>query len=155
MGRYSEQLRDPRWQRKRLEIMQRDGFACIACGSTIKTLNVHHIQYVAGHAPWEYPDSELHTLCQDCHADEHGKGPEAMRAAAEKALRDEYQRIYDANPEIVPLLDRLEALRASLLDADKDTGAVCAEIRAVEAQLRDLRFPRYRIEAARKMRRRG
>ena len=28
MSDYVEKLKDPRWQRKRLEIMQRDGFRC-------------------------------------------------------------------------------------------------------------------------------
>lgn len=72
MPTYSEKLRDPRWQRKRLEIMQRDGFACVKCGNDRKTLNVHHTSYLAGRAPWDYPDSYLETQCEDCHAAEHG-----------------------------------------------------------------------------------
>jgi hypothetical protein len=64
---YWELLKDPRWQRKRLEVMERDGFACVYCDSAEKTLNVHHSYYERGNAPWEYPDSSLHTLCEDCH----------------------------------------------------------------------------------------
>lgn len=63
---YSEQLKDPRWQRKRLEILQRDGFACRNCGDKEKELHVHHIVYIKGMAPWEY-DQSLLTLCTDCH----------------------------------------------------------------------------------------
>lgn len=71
MSTYTEMLRDPRWQRKRLEVMQRDGFACRACSSTTKTLNVHHNLYFGhGHPPWQYPDQTLITLCEDCHAEE-------------------------------------------------------------------------------------
>lgn len=70
MSTYREQLRDPRWQRKRLEIMQRDGFACRCCSATTKTLNVHHNYYVSSAPPWDYQDSALFTLCEDCHKEE-------------------------------------------------------------------------------------
>ena len=29
---YSEKLKDPRWQKKRLEILERDNFRCQYCG---------------------------------------------------------------------------------------------------------------------------
>lgn len=67
MSNYSELLRDPRWQKKRLEIMQRDNFRCLQCGSKVKTLNVHHQYYVKGRSPWEYGNDSLLTLCEDCH----------------------------------------------------------------------------------------
>jgi hypothetical protein len=67
MTTYWEQLRDPRWQKKRLEIMQRDEFICQSCGDAGKTLNVHHGYYAKGLAPWEYEDETLRTLCEDCH----------------------------------------------------------------------------------------
>lgn len=51
----------------RLEIMQRDKFACCHCRDTEKTLNVHHLAYTKGAAPWEYEQSNLITLCEDCH----------------------------------------------------------------------------------------
>lgn len=50
--------------------MQRDGFACRVCSATTKPLNVHHNLYNAGSAPWEYSDTALFTLCEDCHAEE-------------------------------------------------------------------------------------
>jgi len=64
---YYELLKDPRWQRKRLEVMQRDEFRCAECGNHVKTLNVHHIRYRRGKKPWEYDDGDLVTLCEDCH----------------------------------------------------------------------------------------
>lgn len=64
---YSEKLRDPRWQRKRLQIMNRDGFHCQHCGDSESTLNVHHTLYKRGLAPWEYDDTLLITLCEQCH----------------------------------------------------------------------------------------
>lgn len=63
---YSEKLKDPRWQKKRLRILERDDFACQDCQSTENTLNVHHLAYHKG-APWEVPDEDLVTLCDDCH----------------------------------------------------------------------------------------
>jgi hypothetical protein len=64
---YYELLRHPNWQRKRLEIMEREQFACQRCESTTKTLNVHHTYYEKGCKPWEYPDESLMCLCEDCH----------------------------------------------------------------------------------------
>lgn len=64
---YYELLRDPRWQRKRLEVMERDGFACRICDSEDSTLNVDHGYYEKGKMPWEYPDDSLRTVCERCH----------------------------------------------------------------------------------------
>lgn len=63
---YSEKLKDPRWQKKRLEIFERDGFTCQMCSDKDKTLNVHHSKY--GGDPWECPNEFLTTLCDDCHS---------------------------------------------------------------------------------------
>lgn len=64
---YYEKLRDPRWQRKRLQIMERDRWACTMCGSNASTLNVHHGYYERGIDPWDYDDASLTTLCENCH----------------------------------------------------------------------------------------
>lgn len=68
---YYELLRDPRWQRRRLEIMHRAGFLCESCGTGEETLNVHHKIYRKGAMPWDYADGELACLCEDCHETEH------------------------------------------------------------------------------------
>jgi hypothetical protein len=83
---YSEWLRDPRWQKKRLEIMQRDGFACRSCSSTTATLNVHHNYYERRRLPWEYNESALVTLCEDCHKKE-GDGKDALNNRLIHVLR--------------------------------------------------------------------
>ena len=67
---YHQLLKDGRWQRRRLEIMQRDDFKCRDCGTT-DDLNVHHIRYLAGRKPWEYDDGDLITLCGKCHKKWH------------------------------------------------------------------------------------
>ena len=60
-------LKDPRWQKKRLEVMQRDGFRCQHCLSEDKELQVHHAVYHKNYKPWEYENKELITLCRRCH----------------------------------------------------------------------------------------
>jgi len=66
--KYAIKYKDPRWQKKRLEVMQRDEFRCLHCGNEKATLNVHHCFYVAGRDPWEYDNECLQTLCEECHA---------------------------------------------------------------------------------------
>ncbi len=68
---YAAKYRDPRWQRRRLEIMERHNFSCQECDDTTTTLNVHHRQYRKGAAPWEYEDKELMCLCEKCHSQIH------------------------------------------------------------------------------------
>ena len=63
---YSEKLTDPRWQKKRLLILERDGWRCIFCGDDKSSLQVHHILYKK-RDPWDYPDYLYQTLCKDCH----------------------------------------------------------------------------------------
>jgi hypothetical protein len=69
MSNYSSQLRDRRWQKRRLEIMERDRFKCRLCDSHDETipLHVHHIYYAKDMAVWEYPDDALITVCEECH----------------------------------------------------------------------------------------
>ena len=71
---YANKLKDPRWQKKRLEIMDRDNWRCQACGSTSKTLSVHHFKYQG--EPWEADNEDLQTLCTSCHKalGEHPRG---------------------------------------------------------------------------------
>ncbi len=64
---YWKKLQDPRWQRKRLEVLSRDGFKCVECGNEKLQLQVHHRWYCSGRDPWEYPSVALKTLCEDCH----------------------------------------------------------------------------------------
>jgi hypothetical protein len=75
---YLEKLKDPRWQKKRLEILQRDNWTCQCCGDTENTLHVHHWFYKKGKDPWEYDAEDLSTLCEDCHE-------------AERLCRDDFE----------------------------------------------------------------
>jgi 5-methylcytosine-specific restriction endonuclease McrA len=62
---YAEKLLDPRWQKKRLEILNRDNFKCTLCGDKETELHVHHEEYSGD--PWEAPVDKLKTLCKHCH----------------------------------------------------------------------------------------
>jgi hypothetical protein len=64
---YIKKLQNPLWQKKRLEILQRDNFKCIQCECDNKELHVHHRWYVFGKEIWDYPDTCFETLCYECH----------------------------------------------------------------------------------------
>jgi hypothetical protein len=73
---YLEKLRSPLWQKKRLQVFERDKWTCRTCSATDKTLHVHHVFYRPGCEPWDYPIWAFLTLCADCHEQAH----EAQRA---------------------------------------------------------------------------
>ena len=68
---YKEKLKDPRWKKRRLQILERDFFICQKCGHKSNSNHVHHVVYISGHEPWEYNDEYLITLCKRCHELEH------------------------------------------------------------------------------------
>lgn len=92
---YSEKLRDPRWQKRRLEIMQRDSFRCRNCTDDTTTLNVDHRIYRKRLEPWEYVDADLWTLCEVCH----------------KEIGEKRQKLF----ELIGCLDGYELNRAAQL----------------------------------------
>ena len=57
---------DPRWQRKRLEIFNRDAWKCVQCNDSTTELHVHHKVYRG--ELWEAHNDELQTLCHKCHS---------------------------------------------------------------------------------------
>ncbi len=81
---YKEQLSHPKWQKKRLEILQRDKFTCQICSDTETQLHIHHTEYDKTYKTkaWEYPNHIYKTLCSDCHKSitehiqEHGNDKE-------------------------------------------------------------------------------
>ncbi len=64
---YADLLHDPRWQRKRLQVLDRDGWKCTECGEHESELQVHHRYYAKDRKPWEYEGTALVTLCDPCH----------------------------------------------------------------------------------------
>ena len=70
---YSEKLKDPRWQKIRLKIFERDDWCCQLCFDRDSTLTVHHHQY-NGKDPWDTPLDMMVTLCEPCHGYEYESG---------------------------------------------------------------------------------
>lgn len=64
---YAEKLKDPRWQRKRLEVMKQAGFKCEICWDSQSSLQIHHPVYKKGADPWDYEKGELLCCCEECH----------------------------------------------------------------------------------------
>lgn len=62
---YKEKLKSPKWQKKRLEILQRDDFKCVYCNDDKTELQIHHLKYTK--EPWDAPNEDLITLCKHCH----------------------------------------------------------------------------------------
>lgn len=67
-GSFSDQYKHPNWQKKRLEIFERDGFLCQHCEIGDRTLQVHHRKYEKSKHIWECSDDCYVTLCESCHS---------------------------------------------------------------------------------------
>lgn len=65
---YTEMLASPRWQRRRLDILNRESFRCQWCGDDDTQLHIHHGYYENGKKPWEYEAESLFCLCKSCHS---------------------------------------------------------------------------------------
>lgn len=73
---YSDKLRDPRWQKKRLKVMEYANWRCQICGRKDLTLHCHHSYYTRGKQPWQYPNGSIICICEKCHDKIHGKEEE-------------------------------------------------------------------------------
>lgn len=64
------------WLKLKSAILRRDNYKCQKCQKTEDdgvVLQVHHINYLPNHKAYEYDQAQLITLCQGCHAEEHGQ----------------------------------------------------------------------------------
>jgi len=90
---YTDKLKDPRWQKKRLKILERDKWECKRCYNAESILHVHHRVYKKAKNPWDYTNDDLITLCEDCHKHERKSRPEyeqmLLSALREKFLADD------------------------------------------------------------------
>lgn len=82
MTTYREKLKDPRWQRKRLEVLSAADFCCEICGDGKNTLHVHHRQYFKDRDPWDYEAGQLSALCEECHESLHEEEDRLLKAAS-------------------------------------------------------------------------
>ena len=148
MTTYAEKLLDPRWQRRRLEILARAEFSCEHCQDDTSTLHVHHKHYRSRTDPWDYADHELVALCWRCHEDWHEVRSELDVALASIPLGCLDMRevvalvagyIVAQGPDIPSDVDRLMALPSVLENA-----AAFAEGRTAVLMLRELRRIQFR-----------
>jgi len=68
---FNKQLKSPKWQKKRLEILERDNYTCQCCGNKEEQLHVHHYVYRKNTDLWDYEDGYLVTFCNSCHEEWH------------------------------------------------------------------------------------
>jgi hypothetical protein len=85
---YAQKLLDPRWQKKRLEVLESAEWSCEMCGDSQSTLHVHHKQYIKGRDPWEYSRGQLTVLCRSCHGSHHDKGEDVLSLVSSFAGMD-------------------------------------------------------------------
>jgi hypothetical protein len=64
-----------KWDHFSERVKARDGNKCMKCnrGEPEIVLQVHHLIYTQGKAPWDSALSDCITLCRGCHAREHGE----------------------------------------------------------------------------------
>jgi hypothetical protein len=87
---YWEKLKDPRWQKKRLELFEAAKWKCQVCECSTKELQVHHKLYLRSTDPWDYEDWAYEVLCKNCHG-----GAQDMLETAHSAI--------SKNPELLLL----------------------------------------------------
>jgi hypothetical protein len=73
-----EQYNHPLWQRKRLEILDRDGWTCRCCDKESSDkipiqFHVHHLWYERDLLIWEIDNEGLVTVCDECHKKLHNE----------------------------------------------------------------------------------
>lgn len=88
MNAFFKQYKHPNWQKKRLEILERDDYTCVQCQETEKELQVHHGYYGRNMKPWDYPEETLWSLCDDCHKRNQHFLDEIKRLLGEANLDD-------------------------------------------------------------------
>lgn len=74
---YAQKLKDPRWQKRRLHILEQRGWKCERCRDDKTTLHVHHKKYRG--EPWDALDHDLEVLCEPCHSGQHGKSVSPLK----------------------------------------------------------------------------
>lgn len=75
-AQHKEDLEDSRWVALVKQIRKRDRDRCQECGRKKRKgleMNVHHLHYYPNRKPWEYDESDLVTLCRDCHIKAHDR----------------------------------------------------------------------------------
>lgn len=70
---YKKQLKNPKWLRFAENMKELRKWKCEECGNVEKILHTHHKKYLKNRKPWQYNESLIQVLCEDCHRKEHLK----------------------------------------------------------------------------------
>lgn len=97
---YAEKLKDPRWQKKRLKIMEYANWRCQICGGKDRTLHCHHSYYTRGKQPWQYPDGSIICICETCHEKIHAPAIQhevhaelKLQPVCEESAKEKFRRL--------------------------------------------------------------
>jgi len=107
MTTYQEKLLSPLWQKRKADILERDGYKCRSCGRADITLHAHHIFYVPDTDPWDYKDEALITYCEICHNTEHLIG---------NTLKEYLLELISNNPLMIHMVAQLCVLTEKVED---------------------------------------
>lgn len=101
---YQDLLRHPKWQKKRLQILERDDFTCQYCGDKETELQIHHLKYYKN--PWDAKDEHLLTLCKDCHhLTTFNKGLNVIAVSKQKFGPEEFLLFVKHKPKEVVVIE--------------------------------------------------
>lgn len=146
MSAYADLLKDPRWQRKRLEVLERANWTCQRCACDSRQLHAHHKRYIKGRKPWEYESDLLECLCDGCHDVVHAEldaleqriasQPTHMLPALLDAVEAQIgnQQIKPTHPRLAGVFDKLgQGLSGfnptALIDAQNELRDIVDEVR--------------------------
>ena len=122
---YAEKLKDPRWQKKRLEIFNRDNWKCTKCGNDKITLAVHHESYSGN--PWEVSNDKLTTICEPCHKKEH-KISELKKYEEEIVYGKKYRVCSIWSDRTVDFIFKPHQKSKSIIDLENERGEISEKL---------------------------
>lgn len=117
---YSEQIQSPKWQKKRLEILNLRGFKCEECGNEEQQLHVHHRAYIKNRKAWEYDNDIYQVLCSNCHEKVHQKKVVEVRENIPDIYRQILKLIDDWQSIDPDIANNLKFILQDLLPEDGD-----------------------------------
>lgn len=117
---YARYIRSAEWDNKRNKRLAEDRWTCTRCPSH-ERLQVHHLTYDRlGHEDLD----DLVTLCDACHAKEHGRDPDIPPEMPDSYYRARFHALHGVIPESDPRYERIWT----------DLGSLMADFHAALAQ---------------------
>jgi transposase len=138
MSTYSQKLRDPRWQVRRVQVLNRDNFTCCDCGKKDGPMHVHHHYYAKG-GPWETDESFLSSLCPSCHALRHkleARIQAAIGRIMQRVSNEQWDEEGGGGSSLTRLVDSIESAVEKVQCGDCEIYTHADLVDAFEAGLR-------------------